>query len=31
MAAQALGAGKYLKKPYVLERLGMAIREELQR
>lgn len=31
MAAQALGAGKYLKKPYVLEKLGMAIREELQR
>ncbi len=28
-AAQALGAGKYLKKPYVMEKLGMAIREEL--
>ena len=29
VAAQALGAGRYLKKPYVLEKLGMAIREEL--
>jgi len=28
-AAQALGAGKYLKKPYVMEKLGMAIKEEL--
>ncbi len=27
--AQASGAGKYLKKPYVLEKLGMAIKEEL--
>ena len=31
MAAQALGAGRYLKKPYVFEKLGMAIREELER
>ena len=30
-AAQALGAGRYLKKPYVLEKLGTAIREELER
>lgn len=29
--AQALGAGKYLKKPYVLEKLGMAIKEELKK
>jgi len=29
--AQALGAGKYLKKPYVLEKLGMAIKEELEK
>ena len=30
-AAQMLGAGKYLKKPYVLEKLGMAIKEELEK
>ncbi|MCE5242202.1 MAG: PAS domain S-box protein [Desulfobacteraceae bacterium] len=29
--AQALGAGAYVKKPYVLERLGLAIRRELKR
>jgi signal transduction histidine kinase/CheY-like chemotaxis protein len=28
-AAQALGAGAYLKKPYVVETLGMAVRTEL--
>jgi Signal transduction histidine kinase len=27
--AQALGAGAYVKKPYLLERLGMAVRQEL--
>ncbi|MDA3896632.1 MAG: PAS domain S-box protein [Desulfobacteraceae bacterium] len=27
---QFLGAGKYLKKPIILEKLGMAIKEELQ-
>ena len=27
--AQALGAGGYLKKPYILEKLGVAVREEL--
>jgi two-component system, cell cycle sensor histidine kinase and response regulator CckA len=27
--AQALGAGGYLRKPYVLEKLGLAIRKEL--
>jgi PAS domain S-box-containing protein len=30
-AAQALGAGPYVKKPYVLEKLGLAVRRELDR
>jgi DNA-binding NarL/FixJ family response regulator len=29
--AQALGAGAYVKKPYLLERLGLAVRQELAR
>jgi PAS domain S-box-containing protein len=29
-SAQALGAGTYVKKPYVLEKLGLAIRKELE-
>jgi PAS domain S-box-containing protein len=29
--AQALGAGIYLKKPYVSEKLGLAVRKELDR
>jgi PAS domain S-box-containing protein len=29
--AQALGAGDYVKKPYVIERLGLAVRQELDR
>lgn len=29
--AQALGAGAYVKKPYVLETLGLAVRKELER
>ena len=29
--AQNLGAGRYLKKPYTMERLGMAVRQELDR
>lgn len=29
--AQALGAGPYVKKPYLLEKLGLAVREELDR
>jgi PAS domain S-box-containing protein len=29
--AQALGAGSYVKKPYVLEKLGMAVKKELDR
>ncbi len=28
---QALGAGTYVKKPYILEKLGLAVREELNR
>jgi len=27
--AQALGAGAYVKKPYVIERLGLAVKKEL--
>ncbi len=29
--AQKLGAGQYLKKPYTLEKLGIAVKEELER
>jgi PAS domain S-box-containing protein len=29
--AQSLGAGAYIKKPYLLEKIGMAVREELDR
>jgi PAS domain S-box-containing protein len=29
--AQALGAGAYVRKPYVLEKIGLAIRQELDR
>ncbi len=29
--AQALGAGAYVRKPYVMEKLGFAIRKELER
>jgi CheY-like chemotaxis protein len=29
--AQTLGAGEYLKKPYVIEKLGLAVRKELDR
>ncbi len=28
-AAQKLGAGKYIKKPYTIEELGLAVKEEL--
>ncbi|MCP4623665.1 MAG: hypothetical protein GY850_09060 [bacterium] len=28
--AQKLGAGKYLKKPITLEKIGLAIKEELE-
>ncbi len=29
--AQALGAGTYVKKPYILEKLGTAVKKELER
>ena len=29
--AQALGAGEYIRKPYILETLGLAVRRELDR
>jgi signal transduction histidine kinase/ActR/RegA family two-component response regulator len=29
--AQALGAGAYVKKPYVMEKLGLAVKSELER
>jgi CheY-like chemotaxis protein len=31
LAMQELGAGAFVKKPYSIERLGLAIKEELQR
>jgi PAS domain S-box-containing protein len=30
-AAQALGAGAYVRKPYIMEKLGIAVRKELER
>lgn len=30
-SAQALGAGAYVRKPYVMEKLGLAVRRELDR
>ena len=29
--AQKLGAGKYIKKPYTLEKIGLAVKEELEK
>ncbi len=29
--AQKLGAGQYIKKPYTLEKIGMAVKAELSR
>ena len=29
--AQGLGAGAYVKKPYIKEKLGLAVRKELDR
>ncbi|HAJ28251.1 MAG TPA: hypothetical protein DCG53_13580, partial [Syntrophus sp. (in: bacteria)] len=29
--AQELGAGEYVKKPYTIEKLGIAVRKELDR
>ena len=31
MATQELGAGKYVKKPFTIKQIGLAIQEELQR
>jgi DNA-binding NtrC family response regulator len=28
---QSLGAGRYVKKPYTLEKIGMAVKEELEK
>ncbi len=30
-AAQKLGAGSYVKKPYIIEKLGLAVRKEIDR
>ena len=30
-AARKLGAGKYIKKPYILEKIGIAVKEELEK
>jgi len=30
-AAKSLGAGAYVKKPYIPEKLGLAVRKELDR
>jgi len=29
--AQELGAGQYIKKPYTLEKVGLAVKEELEK
>jgi len=29
--AQRLGAGKYVKKPYTIEKIGMAVKTELSK
>jgi len=29
--AQELGAGKYIKKPYTLEKVGLAVKQELEK
>ena len=29
--AKDLGAGAYVRKPYIIEKLGLAVREELDR
>jgi len=29
--AQKLGAGRYIKKPVTLEKLGLAVKEELEK
>jgi DNA-binding NtrC family response regulator len=30
-AAQDLGAGTYIKKPYILEKIGIAVKRELEK
>ena len=30
-AAERLGAGQYIKKPYILEQIGMAVKTELNK
>jgi two-component system cell cycle sensor histidine kinase/response regulator CckA len=30
-AVQSIGAGAYVKKPYVIEKLGLAVKKELER
>jgi CheY-like chemotaxis protein len=30
-AAQALGAGAYIRKPYIMEKIGVALRDELDK
>ena len=30
-ALQSLGAGQYIKKPYTMEKIGMAVKAELQK
>jgi two-component system, cell cycle sensor histidine kinase and response regulator CckA len=30
ISAQKLGAGKYIKKPYAIEKIGLAVKEELE-
>ena len=30
-AAQKLGAGRYIKKPFTLEKIGLAVKEELEK
>ena len=29
--AQALGAGAFVRKPYIMEKIGLAVRQELDR
>ena len=29
--AQKLGVGKYIKKPYTFEKIGMAVKDELEK
>ena len=31
ITAQALGAGAYIRKPYVIEKLGLAVKNELNK